>query len=118
MKWALVMNCLTLLRHCVGKTVEVIALFAQLRYFNTSGPFIVVAPLVTITNWIKEFRKWLPECSVLLYHGNKDERAALREEHMSLSSQSSREFPIVVTSFEIAMLDRPHLERYDWKFMV
>lgn len=35
------------------------------------GPFIVVAPLSTITNWVKEFRNFAPEMPVILYHGNQ-----------------------------------------------
>ena len=25
------------------------------------GPFLVVVPLSTVPNWIKEFRKWIPQ---------------------------------------------------------
>ena len=145
----------------IGKTIEVIALFAQLILYNASGPYIIIAPLATITNWLKEFQKWLPQCPVLLYHGTKLEREALRRTHMSKSystvlptttaaanaaatissatngsngithSTSSQDlkdasktkksapiFPIIITSFEISMIDRPFLEQYDWKFMV
>eukprot|EP00985_Skeletonema_marinoi_P031281 scaffold37449_cov73-Skeletonema_marinoi.AAC.1 len=42
------------------KTIQVIALIAHLRTRNVSGPFIVVAPLATLPNWIREFEKWLP----------------------------------------------------------
>ena len=35
------------------------------------GPFIVVAPLSTIANWVKEFRNFAPEMPVILYHGNQ-----------------------------------------------
>jgi len=131
----------------LGKTIEVIALFAQLIQYQASGPYIVIAPLATITNWLKEFRRWLPQCPVLLYHGSKQERAELRRRHMSpahttgLHTASARPanpyakagtaasvpdvladnpnvFPVVITSFEIAMIDRPFLERFTWKFMV
>lgn len=27
---------------------------------NITGPFLVVVPLSTISNWEKEFRKWAP----------------------------------------------------------
>ena len=130
----------------IGKTIEVIALFAQLILYNASGPYIIIAPLATITNWLKEFQKWLPQCPVLLYHGTKLEREALRKTHMSksystvlpttaatgtgtvaMSVQDTKNnflkkfppiFPIIITSFEISMIDRPFLEQYEWKFMV
>ncbi len=93
-------------------------MLAQLRLCHTSGPFIVVAPLATITNWIKEFQKWLPSANVVLYHGNRQEREDIRVQQMPISNQHSQDFPIVITSFEIAMIDRPYLERYSYKFMV
>lgn len=102
----------------LGKTIQVISFFALLRHRNTKGPFLVVAPLATIPNWMKEFKKWLPDCPVLLYHGMKAEREQMRVMKMSASQQEQNTFPIIVTSFEIAMVDRPYLQRYDWKFMV
>lgn len=42
------------------------------------GPFIVAGPLATLTNWVNEFKKWLPSCPVVLYHGSKLEREEIR----------------------------------------
>jgi chromodomain-helicase-DNA-binding protein 1 len=38
------------------------------------GPFLVVVPLSTLTNWAKEFRKWLPDMNVVVYVGNRASR--------------------------------------------
>lgn len=27
-------------------------------------------------------------------------------------------FPVVITSFEICMIDRPHLEHYEWQYLI
>lgn len=78
----------------------------------------MVAPLATIPNWMKEFKKWLPDCPVLLYHGMKPERELMRAQHMPMAKQELNTFPIVVTSFEIAMVDRSFLQYYNWKFLV
>jgi ATP-dependent DNA helicase len=58
----------------LGKTIQVISLFALLREKGVNGPFIVVAPLATLPNWVLEIRKWLPSASVCLYHGTAAER--------------------------------------------
>lgn len=41
------------------------------------GPFLVVVPLSTITNWAREFRKWTPEANVVVYVGNRASREVL-----------------------------------------
>ena len=102
----------------LGKTIQVIAFLALLRHRNTKGPYIIVAPLATIPNWMKEFKKWLPDCPVLLYHGIKAEREIMRSQQMPISKQEQNTFPIIVTSFEICMVDRPYLKYYNWKFLV
>lgn len=110
----------------LGKTIEVIALISQLKLSNASGPFMVIGPLATITNWLKEFKKWLPSCDVLLYHGTKQEREEMRKNRFNISNRDTAKctglgdtkFPVIITSFEICMIDRPYLMHYDWKFMV
>jgi chromodomain-helicase-DNA-binding protein 1 len=39
-----------------------------------NGPFLVVVPLSTLSNWAKEFRKWLPDMNVVIYVGNRASR--------------------------------------------
>lgn len=38
------------------------------------GPFLVVVPLSTLSNWAKEFRKWLPDVNVIVYVGARASR--------------------------------------------
>tara|TARA_R110002050_G_scaffold152418_2_gene279850 strand:- start:923 stop:1081 length:159 start_codon:yes stop_codon:yes gene_type:complete len=37
-----------------------------------AGPYLVVGPLSTLSNWVKEFERFAPEIPVVLYHGKKD----------------------------------------------
>jgi ATP-dependent DNA helicase len=41
----------------LGKTIQCIAFLAYLKSKGVWGPFLIVAPLSTLGNWIKEFRK-------------------------------------------------------------
>ncbi len=45
----------------LGKTVQTVAMIGYLTEFkNAPGPHMVLAPKSTMSNWMKEFRKWLP----------------------------------------------------------
>ena len=102
----------------LGKTIQIIGLVAQLRLLKTPGPFLIAGPLATLPNWINEFKKWLPDCPVLLYHGPKEERKEMRVSKMPVDGAKGMTFPVVITSFEICMIDRPHLEKYPWQYII
>lgn len=49
----------------LGKTVQCVSLLGLLaQEMGVRGPFLVVVPLSTVPNWIREFRKWVPQVSV------------------------------------------------------
>jgi len=41
----------------LGKTLQCIAFLAYLRERGVLGPFLIVAPLSTVANWVNEFRR-------------------------------------------------------------
>ena len=45
----------------LGKTIQTIALITYLiEKKRNLGPFLVIVPLTTLSNWILEFDKWAP----------------------------------------------------------
>lgn len=94
----------------LGKTIQVIALVAHLREKNVTGPIIVTAPLATLPNWQNEFKKWTPSIQTLLYHGSKKERQEMRKS-MSM-------WRVIITSYEICIIDRASLSHFDFKYLV
>jgi ATP-dependent DNA helicase len=109
----------------LGKTIQTIALFAHLVEMGVSGPFLIIAPLSTITNWIKEFKKFAPLLPAVLYHGNAKEREDLRGLHLAEVHKIREGFNnprtarnIFVTSYEIAMNDRVHFRKINWRYIV
>lgn len=101
----------------LGKTIQCIAHIAMMIEKKVMGPFLVVAPLSTLPNWINEFKRFTPEVSVLLYHGPQAERAKLQKQIRRPQGPLSM-CPVVITSFEIAMIDRKFLQHFQWKYLI
>lgn len=102
----------------LGKTVQAISMIAFFKEKNISGPFLIAAPLSTVSNWVDEFQRWTPSIKTVLYHGTKDERAAIRRKHMRMQDQKKMDFPVVCTSYEICMNDRKFLAQYQWRYII
>jgi ATP-dependent DNA helicase len=101
----------------LGKTVQTIAFLCHMRSKGIYGPFMVLGPLSTLPNWTSEFQRWAPDFPVVLYHGSKDERADIRASRMS-TKIAPDVFPVVVTSYEIAIADIKFLAKHHWKYVV
>uniref|UniRef100_A0A8B9L460 Proliferation-associated SNF2-like protein n=1 Tax=Astyanax mexicanus TaxID=7994 RepID=A0A8B9L460_ASTMX len=104
----------------LGKTIQCIAHIAMMVEKKVMGPFLVVAPLSTLPNWISEFKRFTPEVSIMLYHGPQKERLNLIK-NIRKPQGPLHMCPVVVTSFEIAMIDRKKfsfLFRYQWKYLI
>lgn len=102
----------------LGKTVQAISMIAFFKEKNISGPFLIAAPLSTLSNWIDEFARWTPDIETVLYHGSKDERAEIRKKRMGMRGQKDMKFPVVCTSYEICMNDRKFLAQYQWRYII
>ncbi|KAJ1880340.1 putative ATPase [Coemansia sp. RSA 1722] len=99
----------------LGKTLQTIAFLSFLRERRVWGPFLVLCPLSTLSNWVSEFYRFAPTTPVLSYHGTPDERRDLRKRHLGRLDPG---FPVVVTTYEIAMKDKQALQRFAWKFII
>jgi len=112
----------------LGKTLQTISLFAHLVEVGVRGPFLIVAPLSTVPNWVKEVKKFAPELPVVLYHGSQAERQELRSKHLDevhiikdVFAEPKKVKNIFVTSYEIAMNDRPFMRKSPgnpWRYIV
>ena len=48
----------------LGKTIQTVALFCHMYEMGVPGPFMVVAPLSTVPNWVNEFKRFAPKVTV------------------------------------------------------
>ncbi|BFZ61494.1 Putative ATPase [Saitoella coloradoensis] len=102
----------------LGKTLQTIAFLAFLRGKGIHGPFLVVAPLSTLSNWVSEFHRFTPDIPVCLYHGSPEDRADIRAKYFGKTNAAS--FPVIVTSYEMitAAKDRGYLAKVGWKYVI
>ncbi|GBN17465.1 Lymphoid-specific helicase [Araneus ventricosus] len=103
----------------LGKTIQCIAFIAYLIEMRVSGPFFVCAPLSTVPNWYAEFKRFTPDIPVVIYHGDKEERKELRKKMTKkVRNNDVYCFPVVITSYQIALIDAPRLASTEWKMLV
>jgi ATP-dependent DNA helicase len=95
----------------LGKTIQVIGLIAHLLVMGVSGPFLIVAPLATLPNWVREFEKWLPSQKVIRYHGSAIDRESYLKGPLHPKKRRNPDFPFIVTSYEVAIRDQAKLEK-------
>ncbi|KAL8123801.1 ATP-dependent DNA helicase DDM1 [Apium graveolens] len=101
----------------LGKTIQTIGFLAHLKGKGMDGPYLVIAPLSTLSNWVNEISRFTPSIHAIIYHGDQKAREQLRKESMPRSI--GPKFPIVVTSYEVAMNDaKKYLRHYSWKYIV
>ncbi|XP_058009192.1 ATP-dependent DNA helicase DDM1 isoform X2 [Hevea brasiliensis] len=101
----------------LGKTIQTIGFLAHLKGNGLDGPYIVIAPLSTLSNWVNEISRFAPSINAIIYHGSKKQRDEIRRKYMPRSI--GPKFPVVVTSYEVAMFDaKKHLRHYNWKYVV
>ncbi|XP_065873619.1 ATP-dependent DNA helicase DDM1 isoform X2 [Euphorbia lathyris] len=101
----------------LGKTIQTIGFLAHLKGNQLDGPYLVIAPLSTLSNWVNEISRFAPSLNSIIYHGDKRVRNDIRRKYMPRSI--GPKFPIVITSYEIALSDaRKFLRHYNWKYVV
>ncbi|KZP15199.1 hypothetical protein FIBSPDRAFT_959013 [Athelia psychrophila] len=63
----------------LGKTIQTISLIAFLvESKRQPGPYLIIVPLSTMTNWSSEFTKWAPGFIMVSYKGNPAQRRLLQ----------------------------------------
>ncbi len=64
-------NCILADEMGLGKTVQCASFIGLLaESLLIRGPFLVVVPLSTIPNWMREFKRWVPFVNSVVYIGD------------------------------------------------
>ena len=79
----------------LGKTIQTIAMIAYLiEKKNENGPFLIIVPLSTLSNWVLEFGKWAPTISAIGYKGSPNTRRVLA------NVVRQHRFNVLITTYE------------------
>ncbi len=119
--WTLDVNCILADEMGLGKTAQTLSMLGHMRYAaNVSGPFLVVVPLSTISNWAREFEMWLPSFNVIMYIGNARAREIIRAKELwQARGRKSwvHKFNVVLTTYEMLLKDAKHLRSINWVYI-
>ncbi|CAI4065257.1 hypothetical protein N7582_002925 [Saccharomyces uvarum] len=97
----------------LGKTIQSISLITYLYEAKKDmGPFLVIVPLSTITNWTLEFEKWAPSLNTIIYKGTPNQRHTLQHQ-IRIGN-----FDVLLTTYEYIIKDKSLLAKHDWAHMI
>lgn len=118
----------------LGKTIQTVCFLHQLRYMpvtNINGPFLVIAPLSLVDQWLGEINTWSPDMNTVLLHGNLNARETIkkfefyysephvtRQDATALRKNGVCKFHILLTTFEVAVKEIRALTNITWEVMV
>uniref|UniRef100_A0A8C2KJ94 Chromodomain helicase DNA binding protein 6 n=1 Tax=Cyprinus carpio TaxID=7962 RepID=A0A8C2KJ94_CYPCA len=116
-------NCILADEMGLGKTIQSITFLYEIFLMSLRGPFLIIAPLSTITNWEREFRTWT-EMNAIVYHGSQISRQMIQQYEMYHRDEQGNivsgqfKFHGIITTFEMIMADCPELKKINWRCVV
>ncbi|KAL6518731.1 Protein CHROMATIN REMODELING 5 [Orobanche hederae] len=105
----------------LGKTVQSVSMLGFLQNAQQiQGPFLVVVPLSTLSNWAKEFRKWLPDMNVVIYVGTRASREVCQQYEFYNDQKAGRNIKLdaLLTTYEVLLKDKAVLSKIRWNYLM
>jgi len=97
----------------LGKTIQTISLITYLiEHKKQAGPYLIIVPLATLTNWQLEFEKWAPSVVKFSYVGSPINRKAVQQQ------MKTTQFNVILTTYEFVIRDRSTLAKPRYVHMI
>lgn len=97
----------------LGKTIQTIALITYLmEKKRVNGPYLIIVPLSTLSNWVLEFEKWAASIVIISYKGSPNMRRAI------MPQLRNGKFNVLLTTYEYVIKDKSILAKIRWKYMI
>lgn len=84
-----------------------------MEFKQNLGPFLVIVPLSTLSNWQNEFAKWCPAARTITYKGTPVQRRDLYKDHIKAGN-----FNVLLTTYEFIIRDKKLLRRHTWQYAI
>jgi chromodomain-helicase-DNA-binding protein 7 len=128
-------NCILADEMGLGKTVQSITFLQEVAFYGVRGPFLVLVPLSTIGNWIREFETWT-DFNVIVYHGSSASRQMIQDyefyfkdkeqnSNNSVANTSSNnnkknivKFSALITTYEVLLSDVQLFCQFKWRNVI
>ena len=92
------------------QTIGLISYLIEVK--RNIGPFLVIVPLSTLSNWQLEFQKWAPSILVIAYKGNPLARRSF------IAQIKAGKLNVLLTTYEYIIKDKANLSKVRWKYMI
>lgn len=85
----------------LGKTLQSISLIGYLKFVRRDpGPYLVICPKSTLTNWSREFARWCPDLKTITLHGDQEERSRV------INGAMHEPFDVLITTYEVLIIEK------------
>lgn len=98
----------------LGKTIQTLGLITYLMETkNNAGPYLIIVPLSTISNWELEFAKWAPALGVVVFKGDKKARRTMYDTVIAKNN-----FNVCLVTYEYVVRGKNLLKRVQWQHLI
>ncbi|KAI0218655.1 SWI/SNF-related matrix-associated actin-dependent regulator of chromatin subfamily A member 5 [Lamellibrachia satsuma] len=98
----------------LGKTLQTISLLGYMKHHrNIPSPHLVIAPKSTLSNWVAEFKRWVPTIRVVCLIGDQAKRVAMIRDVIMPG-----DWDCCVTSYEMVIREKSVFKKFNWRYLV
>ena len=100
----------------LAQTIALISYLIESK--GLAGPYLVIVPLATLSNWQLEMRKWAPAINLVAYKGSPDVRREIYDSQLVNWGEGPPRFNVLLTTYELVMKDKQRLKRFQYAYIV
>lgn len=98
----------------LGKTIQTLGLITYLMETKeNAGPYLIIVPLSTMSNWEMEFARWAPAVTVTVFKGDSKNRRRIYETIIE-----KNKFNVCLATYEYVVRGKNWLKRVHWQHII